>query len=285
MDKQRKISRNVGKDTTVRTYTDNRFKEQSSSTYQMLAGEVMFPEPEPLFRQNMVTVRMARGGQVTSVAYPNAFSDPLTGNIHGVYEGPIPGQMVMVGYENGNFSDPFVVNRFPYQGAGNTLTELSYINPMFKAGFHNFDVIMGHFSGAYISLNTGIFPSLYLPGSITVNAITDIEVTALGTTKIESTTALEFTTVGTATIAATAGIDFSSVGDALIGATAGNLELSGLLVKVASATQSMKTLIDSLIVTIEGITTVGSATAQAVSPASILLLEAEKVKWAALLKA
>ncbi len=174
---QRKIAQNVGKDTHVRQFMGNRFKEQSSKTFQILAGEVLITEPEPLFKQNMVTIGMARGGTVTSVAYPGAFIDPISGNLHGSYEGPIPGQMVMVGYENGNASSPFVINRYPYQGKGNTLVENRYINPLTQKGFDATDVIMGHFSGSYLSFNTGIL-SGELPGSVTLSAVTDNNISA-----------------------------------------------------------------------------------------------------------
>lgn len=172
MDRQRKIAKNVGKDSHVRSYAGNMFQQQNSQTFQMLAGEIEFTEPEPLFRQNMVVVKPAKGGRITSVAYPGAFIDPITGNLHGTYEGPIPGQMVVVGFENGNANSPFVVNRYPYQGAGNTLTELKYINPLTASLFDSTDVIMGHFSGSYMSFNTGIL-SGELPGSVTLSVMTD----------------------------------------------------------------------------------------------------------------
>lgn len=178
---QTQLDYNTGNDTHVRNNTGNIFNPQSSETFQMLVGEVKITEPEPLFRQNMVTVGLARGGDITSVSYPGAFIEPISGNIHGTYEGPIPGQMVVVGFENGNVNTPFVVNRYPYQGVGNTLTESAYINPLTKALFDSTDVITGHFSGSYMSFNTGII-SGKLPGSVTINAITDFE--AISTTNI-----------------------------------------------------------------------------------------------------
>jgi hypothetical protein len=174
MNRQRIISTNLGNDTHVRNHNQNAFTANGYSTTQMLAGEILMPEPEPLFKQNMVSVRLARGGVITSVAYPGAFIDPITGNLHGVYEGPIPGQMVAVGFENGNRETPFVVNRYPYQGCGNTLFESKYFNPLTRKLFHSFDVLIGHFSGSYLSFNTGILPSIELPGSITLSAMTDL---------------------------------------------------------------------------------------------------------------
>lgn len=175
MYKQRKIAKNIGQDTHTRNFMGNDFKSQMSSTFQMVVGEIEITEPEPLFKQNMVNVVFARGGNASSVAYPGAFIDPTTGNIHGTYEGPIPGQMVMVGFENGNVQAPFVVNRYPYQGSGDTLNESAYFNPLTTASFDATDVIIGHFSGSYVSFNSGIL-SGKLPGSVTLNAATDFDV-------------------------------------------------------------------------------------------------------------
>jgi len=185
INRQRKIAQNVGKDTHVRNFQGNMNKPQSSQTFQMIAGEVKFSQPEPLFRQTMITVQLGRGGDATSVAYPGAFIEPTSGNLHGTYEGPIPGQMVMVGFENGNAQSPFVVNRYPYQGVGNTLTESAYINPLTKALFDSTDVMMGHFSGSYLSFNTGVL-SGKLPGSVTLATISDFDLTSNANILLES---------------------------------------------------------------------------------------------------
>lgn len=185
MNTQRKLSTNVGHDTFVRNHMGDKFRPQSAHTFQMLIGEVTVTEPEPIFRQNMVNVTFARGGMATSVAYPGAFIDPITGNLHGTYEGPIPGQMVMVGFENGNAQSPFVVNRFPYQGIGNTYVENQYINPLTKALFDSTDVMIGHFSGSYMSFNTGIL-SGELPGSVTLSAVTDFNLSSNTNILLES---------------------------------------------------------------------------------------------------
>lgn len=233
--KQRRISRNLGKDTHVRDHVDNIFQSSNHETYGTQIGSVLYPEPEPFFRQNMVTVEMARGGRITSVAYPGASFDPITGNLHGSYEGPIPGQMVMVGFENGNQASPYVVNRYPYQGVANSFTEFNYLNPMFKSGFHAFDVIMGHFSGAYISMNTGIFPSISLPGSISVSAITDIEMSALTNISMDAL-------VSTELVAGQVSI-FSNILD---------IEISAFTTMLLES--NTKTEINSAIVSLSGIT-------------------------------
>lgn len=191
MRRQRKITQNIGNDTHVRDHAGNSFLQQSNSASQMLIGEISLTQPEPLFSQNMVTIKMARGGTITNVAYPGAFIDPITGNLHGNYEGPIPGQMVMLGFENGNSNSPFVVNRYPYQGSGNTLVEDAFRTPLTKSAFHASDVLMGHFSGSYLSFNTGILPSTAIPGSISLAAVTDLDVNSGGNILLEALVSAE----------------------------------------------------------------------------------------------
>jgi hypothetical protein len=175
MRKQLRLNTNLGKDTHVRDHTSNIFTRANHEIYQTLIGEIAGVSQEPIYKQTTVSVELARGGKINAVAYPGAFIDPVTGNLHGTYEGPIEGQMVVIGFENGNSNSPYVINRYPYQGRGNTLTEQAYINPLTKKGFHANDVLLGHFSGSYMSFNTGIAPSVKLPGSITVNSVNDFE--------------------------------------------------------------------------------------------------------------
>jgi len=189
--RQRKYNKNRGMDTHTRNADNNKFRSGSYDSLQMISGEISLTQPEPLFRQNMVTVKPSRGGSITSVAYPGAFFDPVSGNLHGAYEGPIPGQQVVVGFENGNQSTPFVVNRYPYQGRGNTLFEEKFTTPLTKNLFHSTDVLMGHFSGSYISLNTGVAPSTKLPGSVTIKSITDLEMESSTRISLKSIAAAE----------------------------------------------------------------------------------------------
>lgn len=213
MMRQRQIATNLGKDTHVRNGHDNMFKTQASHTFQMMVGEIAMTEPEPLFRQTMVNVALARGGNVTSVAYPGAFIDPITGNLHGTYEGPIPGQEVIVGFENGNVNAPFVVNRYPYQGIGDTFYEGMYINPLTKALYDSQDVIIGHFSGASLSFNTGIL-SGKLPGSVTLTAVTDFDLTSGTSVLLDSIVSTEIksavvTLTGSTAVELNGNTDFS----------------------------------------------------------------------------
>lgn len=177
--KQRKIAHGNGLDTHTRSIEKNIHQPQSSKTYEIMTGEVCLNQPEPAFRQNMVSVNLSKGGQITACGYPGAFIDPITGNLHGSYDGPIAGQMVTLGFIGGNSSAPVVLNKYPYQGVGNTFTEGSYLTPMYLAGFDSTDTLMGHFSGSKIGLYTGINPfGGKLFGSIGIEAFTECNIKA-----------------------------------------------------------------------------------------------------------
>lgn len=282
---QRKIIKGAGNDTHTRTVQQNVFQQQSTKTFEMIVGEVLTPQPEPFFKQNYVTVKLARGGTIKNVPYPGAFIDPVSGNLHGTYEGPYPGQMVTVGFEKGNQSAPFVVNRYPYQGAGNSFTELQYVTPLSKAGFHSFDVMIGHFSGSYMSFNTGILPSTELPGSVKINAMTDfncisntnILLDAIISSEVKGAIA-KLTGTTSATVSAASSVVSSTAG--------GEIDVAALIT-IKNTAQSMKTLIDTLIDTVSGLSTINCTPGAPVtlSPATIALLTAEKAKWALLLSA
>ena len=275
--KQRIINTNTGKDTHFRNdYSQNAVQKQSSNSNLTIVGEIAFPQPEPLYRNNMVTVSPAKGGQITNVAYPGAFVDPITGNMHGLYEGPIPGQMVIVGFADGNLNSPYVINRYPYQGKGNTLTEGRYIQPLTKKGYHSFDVVLGHFSGSFLSMNTGIFPSTKTPGSVTLSAMTELEIlanTAITLSGLSitcnSNTSIEFNSITKTTIAATTDAEIQA----------------GAFVQIKNTSQSMRTLIDSLFTNLLSPMAVAVDTLAGTTPTLANAATAEQAKWALLLKA
>lgn len=179
MNRQRKLSKVNGKDTHVRSQERDLFQRQSVKTFEIKTGEVFLNQIEPAFKQNAVTVNLSKGGRIEGVPMPGAFIDPVTGNLHGSYEGPIPGQMISVGFIDGNSAAPIILNRYPYQGKGNTLFELSFITPMFLAGYDATDVLLGHFTGSKIGLYTGLNAlGGHLPGSIGIEAFTECNITA-----------------------------------------------------------------------------------------------------------
>jgi len=233
----------------------------------------------------MVTVKLARGGTIKNVAYPGAFIEPVSGNIHGLYEGPIPGQMVSVGFANGNLDSPYVTNRYPYQGAGNTFAEYQYINPLTRAGFHATDVILGHVTGSYLSFNSGILPSTELLGSVRLRAMTDLNFKSKTNILLDSIVSAELKSAAaklTGSVTATVGAP-----DVKLSSTLGGEIDVQALIKIKNAAQSMKTLVDTLIDVVSGLSSTNCVPGApvALSPATIALLAAEKAKWALLLSA
>jgi hypothetical protein len=306
MRRQRKLAKGLGNDTHVRDVYHNKFKTQSHSTYGILAGEIKFPQPEPLFKQNFVTVEFTRGGGVGTVYYPGAFIDPVSGNLHGVYEGPIPGQMVMVGFEGGNQQAPFVINRYPYQCVANTSTELDFFTPLTKKNYDATDVLIGHFSGSFISFNSGI-SSGKTPGSVTMEVMTDLEVLANTDISLESKLLMSFKSLETTIEATTsallksAEIDIESTASTTLKSAAINVEATTAinnvcdaggeitidsLIAIKNSAQSMGVLIPALITLLQGAVTIAAVPGSPLTldPAFIALLELEKPKWAALLK-
>ena len=179
MNRQRKLSKVNGKDTHVRSQERDLFQRQSVKTFEIKTGEVFLNQIEPAFKQNAVSINLSKGGRIDGVPLPGAFIDPITGNLHGSYEGPIPGQMISVGFVDGNSASPIILNRYPYQGKGNTLFEGSFITPMFLSGYDATDVLLGHFTGSKIGLYTGLNAlGGHLPGSIGIEAFTECNITA-----------------------------------------------------------------------------------------------------------
>jgi len=172
----------LGVDTHVRDMGANVFQQGATRVNEIILGEVSMIQPEPLFKQGMVSIRPTRGGQITAVAYPNAAIDPISRNLHGLYEGLIPGQMVAIGFANGNRHAPFVVNRYPYQAVGNTFKEAAYLNPLTQKGWNSQDTILGHFSGSYLRFGT----FLPLPGSTQLLSITDLDIETKTNMRIKS---------------------------------------------------------------------------------------------------
>jgi len=66
--------------------------------------------------------------------------------------------------------------------------------------------------------------------------------------------------------------------------TTGSISINGTLVSIKNEVQSMKTLIDGLLDLLTNFATAGTSAAQITDPATKILIAAEKVKWALLLK-
>lgn len=159
---------------------------------------IMTPQPEPLYQQGVVTVQLSRGGTIGNVPYPGAhvgagvsgLPSPTVQMIHGLYEAPLPGQHVVIGFIEGNVSNPVILNKYPYNPTPNPVFAPAYFLPLTRLGIGITDVVLGHHTGSMIALR-GTLP---LPGAIEIDATTTVSITSkvgnsmqtLGTTTIEA---------------------------------------------------------------------------------------------------
>lgn len=219
----------------------------------LMTGSVELARTEPLYRQNSVDVQLTKGGALSSVAWPggqvNASSSgvtsPVTEQIHGLWEAPLPGQQVLIGFVNGDNNDPIVLNKYPYNALQDPIYESAHNQPLTQKNHGSLDIVLGHFTGSFIA-HRGTLP---LPGHIDINSVTSMTV--------ESVLDLKFK---------------SSIGNAQV-----TLNSSGL-VGILNTTGSLKTIIGDLIDAVSGLTTFGSPPAHTVTPASQAILTAIKVR-------
>lgn len=125
-------------------------------------GEVISVENEPDYPQTMIVARLSNGGVFQGVGWPgpNLLIGPtgkpdVSGGMHGLYEGPFPGQQILLGFPEGNGFNPIVIQKFPYNPNGNFKYKDTYQLPMTKKKHDSRDVILGHYSGSFISLRSG----------------------------------------------------------------------------------------------------------------------------------
>jgi hypothetical protein len=213
---------NRGNDSNLRSIERNRNQPYSRVT-QLSLAEVLIPQAEPFFRQHKVSAQLIRGGILTSVAWPGpnvvvsetGVPSP-TGGIHGLFEAPMPGQQVLVGFVDGNAHNPVVVQKYPYNASHNPVLEAAYYLPMTSKAVGPTDVILGHHTGSFIALR-GTLP---LPGAIEVecpttfrvNARVGVDVLTLGKIKISGgATGVEISDlVGNTITIATTGIQLKT---------------------------------------------------------------------------
>lgn len=233
----------------------------SSSNYKpvdnLLLGSISGTRLEPVFKENTVDINYLMGGFSYHVAWPggqyNASSagvqSPSSQQVHGLWEAPLPGQQVLVGFVDGSQGNPVVINKYPYNPSLDPIYAPAHTSPLIQKQHSPTDVILGHFSGSWIALR-GTLP---LPGHIDISSVS--------TMKLFSQLDAEFN------VADNAKIKMNATG----------------LISIFNTAQSLKTIMDDLIDTISGLTTFGSPTNHALSPTVITQLTAIKVRLALLL--
>jgi len=98
-------------DSSLRTAQKNPNNYYSFHMIQLSLGEVFLSQPEPVFKQHSVSINLVKGGILTNVAWPgpNVEANPSgvpssdATMIHGLFESPLPGQQVLVGFVDISF--------------------------------------------------------------------------------------------------------------------------------------------------------------------------------------
>ena len=184
-------------------------------------GNVFLPQPEPIYNQTSVSVDLVTGGLLTNVAWPGAqvnanASGTIPGGvalgIHGLWESPLSGQMVLIGYVDGSSGNPIVINKYPYNASQRPDLEAMHFLPMTVKGHGFSDVVLGHHTGSYIALR-GTLP---LPAEIDIFSMSAIVITAAAYMDVLTTAQCTFTTGGKFEVAALGVIDLSAVGQVSI---------------------------------------------------------------------
>lgn len=166
-----------GRDSNVRNTEDDINNPLARGVGELKLAEVILPQPEPMFMQHLVTVEFLKGGKSTGVCWPGPHVSLSKAGIpagsaqaiHGLWEAPMPGQMVLVGFESGNYNAPMVVQKYPYNPSKRPDMKAAYYLPLTTMGHGSFDVVLGHFTGSFVALRGG---PMGLPGQIEVNAMT-----------------------------------------------------------------------------------------------------------------
>ncbi len=161
-------------------------------------GTVFLPQPEPLYKQTSVSLNLVTGGLLTNVAWPGAqVNANVTGvipggvalGIHGLWESPLPGQQVLVGYVDGSQGNPIIINKYPYNSMQRPDLEIMHFLPMTLKAIGPTDVVLGHHTGSFIALR-GTLP---LPAQIDIFSFTALTLTAVALMTLTCTSAMTIT--------------------------------------------------------------------------------------------
>ena len=154
-------------------------------------GEVVLVHPEPAYAQMMASVRIRKGGILTTVAVPgpNVALTPAgipagagAIGIHGLYDPPLPGQEVVLGFIGGNAYSPVVLAKLPYNASDDPTMEVAHTAPMTKFGHMPLDIVLGHFNGSYLAFRS----MLPIPGNVELKASASLNLSSKLNTNVSA---------------------------------------------------------------------------------------------------
>lgn len=186
----RKLYHSFGNDSNMRSKGYDINNTRGVGVKEVYTGEIEKIHSEPEMAIGLVGIRMMKGGKIDFVPFPGASfvtgtdGKPSTNAkaIHGLYESPVEGQQVAIGFIEGNSHDPIILQKYPYNPSPKTEMQPSYVLPLTKLQHDPSDVILGHYSGSYIALR-GKLP---IPGAIEIEVPTDFYLHAATSIKQET---------------------------------------------------------------------------------------------------
>lgn len=219
----------------------------NNAVVEMMVGEIEDVQVEPLFKQDTVKVQFIRNGKAGNVGWPGpnvelGKSGKISESpdyIHGLYESPMPGQQVLIGFVEGNIHDPIVIQKYPYKMNIKEEMTGAHFLPMTSKNIGPTDIVLGHFTGSYIALR-GTLPlpaqiDIFSESAITIDAAVTIDLSCagkytedVGDYESNSTTNHKFSSGQKFEVGA-ALIDLTSIGIVKINATPAVVINSGIL--------------------------------------------------------
>lgn len=173
----------VGADSALFGNRDNN-NRQFTNVSDLKLGTVFIPQPEPVYKESSVSVNLVTGGTLTNVAWPGPQVDMNpTGiipggvalGIHGLWEAPLFGQQVLIGFVEGSSQNPVVLQKYPYNASARPDLEILHFLPLTFKLIGPTDVVLGQHIGSFIALR-GTLP---VPGEIDIFAFTILTLTCL----------------------------------------------------------------------------------------------------------
>ncbi len=210
--------------------TNNNAKYQNVRDLKL--GTVLVPQSEPVYRESTVSVSLASGGIIGNVAWPGPqvdmnptgiVSGGVAIGIHGLWESPLNGQQVLLGFVEGSSQNPIVLEKYSYNATRRIDLEFNHILPLTTKLIGPTDIILGHHLGSFIAFR-GTLP---VPGEIDIFALTILTITTLGAAVVTVGGALTENITGAKTVsvggafAVTAGAAVSLTAGAILSMVAG----------------------------------------------------------------
>lgn len=226
-----------GKDSQLISHKENNKTPYENMT-ELKIAEISKVKAEPLYNQNLVDVDYITGGASGTVAWPggqvNINKSGKVGGaeaIHGLFEAPMPGQQVLIGYPDGSSQNPVVIQKYPYYASASQdpTSKSDHELPLTNKNHGATDNILGHFTGSYIALR-GTLPlpgeiDIFSPSAIVVDT-QSFQLTAETDILIESKDTLDILSTGVMIINSSDTLDILSTDTLTLTSSTGDVDIT-----------------------------------------------------------